>query len=186
MRILRMVTMAAVAGACAWAAEVDRPAERPVEVCASMGYDFTVQRAETIASDMFRQAGVKIEWHRDHSCPAGAIRISFSDGTYRKTLPDALAYALPYERTHIVVFYDRLRRHGSARLAVLLAHVMVHEITHILQGVSRHSDSGIMMAHWGTNEYNEMAFHPLPFTAADVRLIHIGLDARESLLAAVR
>ena len=179
--------MAAVVGACAWAGEGARAAEaRTVVVCAAMGYDFTVQRAESIASGMFLQADVKIEWHRDSDCPADAIRISFSDGTYRSFRPEALAYALPYEKTHIVVFYDRLRQHGSARLPVVLAHVLVHEITHILQGVSRHSESGIMMAHWGTNEYNEMAFKPLPFPPADVEMIRIGLDARETRLIAAK
>ena len=28
-------------------------------------------------------------------------------------LPEALAYALPYEGTHIVVFYDRLQERGQ-------------------------------------------------------------------------
>ncbi len=152
-------------------------------VCAAMGDDFAVQRAESIASSMFAPIGVQIEWHRDRSCPADAIRISFSDGTGRKFRPEALAYAMPYEASHIEVFYDRLRQHGPSRLPVLLAHVMVHEITHMLQGVCRHSDSGVMMAHWGTKELNEMAFQPLRFTDADVKMIYKGLEARESRLA---
>jgi hypothetical protein len=44
-----------------------------------------------------------------------------------------------------VVFYDRLQERGQPnRLPAILAHVMVHEITHILQGVQRHSKSGVM------------------------------------------
>jgi hypothetical protein len=178
----RMFTAVALVGASAWA----HAAGRPVEVCVAMGEDFAVQRAESIAGGMFVQAGVVIEWHRDRACPSDAIRISFSDGTNRKFRPEALAYALPYEKTHIEVFYDRLQQHGSGRLPILLAHVLVHEITHILQGVCRHSKSGVMMARWGTDEYNEMAFKPLPFTQVDVQLIQIGLDARESLMAAAK
>jgi hypothetical protein len=185
MTILRVVTAAMVAGTIGWAGEV-HSLDRTVDVCVAMGEDFAVQRAQSIAAGMFLQAGVRIEWHRDRSCPQDAIRVSFSDGTNRNFRPEAVAYALPYEASHIVVFYDRLRQHGSARLPVVLAHVLVHEITHMLQGVCRHSESGVMKARWTTREYDEMAFQPLPFTPADVLLIHMGLDARESRLAAAK
>jgi hypothetical protein len=67
----------------------------------------------------------------------------------------------------------------------VLAHVMVHEITHILQGVSRHSESGIMKARWTNNDYQEMMFQPLPFAPEDVKLVQLGLDARELRVVAV-
>ena len=149
-----------------------------------MGRDFLVHQAKTVAAGMFAEIDVQIVWHPDRSCPPDAIRISFSDRADRNFQPEALAYALPYEATHIQVFYDRLRQHPTSQQPVLLAHVLVHEITHILQGVSRHSASGIMMAHWGASEYDDMAFQPLRFTDEDVRLIHLGLQARESRLIA--
>ena len=90
-------------------------------------------------------------------------------------------FPLPYEGTHITVFYDRLQqRNEPKRLPVVLAHVLVHEITHLLQGIDRHSVSGIMKAHWSIEDYHEMAFKPLPFTQDDVDLIQQGMDARES------
>ena len=55
----------------------------------------------------------------------------------------------------------------------VLARVMVHEITHILQGMSNHSDKGIMKAHW-----NAVEARSLGFTADDVELIYNGMDAR--------
>jgi hypothetical protein len=57
----------------------------------------------------------------------------------------------------------------------LLAHVLVHEITHVLQGVVRHSGTGVMRAHWDAREYLDMAFSPLEFTGADAELIQSGL-----------
>jgi hypothetical protein len=186
MRVLGVVAMGALAAVSAWAGEGDQAAQYTVAVCVAMDRDFAVQRAQTIAGGMFAEIGVRIEWHGERSCPPNAIRISFSDGTNRKFRPEAVAYALPYEATHIEVFYDRLQKHAAARLPVLLAHVMVHEITHILQGVSQHSASGIMMASWGRAESNEMAFKPLRFTDSDVRLIRQGLEARESRLAAAK
>lgn len=69
--------------------------------------------------------------------------------------------------------------------------MFVHEITHMLQGTDRHSETGIMKAHWDKNEYFQMETAPLTFTEEDVRLIHRGLAARtgqpaSETLAAVR
>ena len=75
------------------------------------------------------------------------------------------------------MFYDRIKYKPAP--AELLAHVMVHEITHILQGISRHSDSGIMKANWSGEEFQRMRFKALPFTEEDVVLIRRGLEARK-------
>ena len=66
---------------------------------------------------------------------------------------------------------------------MILAHVLVHEITHILQGIDRHSESGVMKASWTNQDYKAMAWKPLPFTPQDTRLLQLGLNGRESLLA---
>jgi hypothetical protein len=185
MKIWSVVTTAAVAAASSYASETAQLAERRVMVCSALRYDPLVRQAKLIATGMFEKASVKIEWHPDDSCPSGAIRITFSDGADPKFLPGALAYALPYEGTHIRVLYDRLKLQNEKALwPHMLAHVLVHEITHILQGVSRHSESGVMKASWGGEDLFEMAFKPLPFTQKDVELIHKGLDKRESRLAA--
>ena len=185
MRILGVMTMAMMTAASAGAAA--QRMERTVTVCSGMGNDFAIPRAQSIAAGMFAGIGVLIDWKSERACPPDAIRIGFSQHTDRDFLPEALAYAKPYEGVNIVVFYDRLQQRGQPnRLPGLLAHVMAHEITHILQGVHRHSESGVMKAGWTTDDFNEMAFKPLPFTPLDVELIHNGLDAREIHMAALR
>jgi len=78
-----------------------------------------------------------------------------------------------------VVFYDRLRECVEAdQIPTLLAYVLVHEITHILQGNPRHSATGIMKAHWNGDGYFDMRANALTFTAEDEDLLHAGLDAR--------
>jgi hypothetical protein len=62
--------------------------------------------------------------------------------------------------------------------------MLVHEITHILQGVSRHSDSGIMKARWEEDDYSHMDTKPLVFTKTHIVLIHQALNARASHQAA--
>jgi hypothetical protein len=67
----------------------------------------------------------------------------------------------------------------------LLAHILAHEITHVLQGINRHSVSGVMKAHWSNGDCLDMAGKPLAFTEEDVYLIHRGLKRRADRLAAV-
>jgi hypothetical protein len=64
----------------------------------------------------------------------------------------------------------------AGQVPVLLGHVLAHEITHILQGVARHSAEGVMKAHWTEDDFAEMSFKPLRFTEEDITLIHYGFE----------
>jgi hypothetical protein len=120
-------------------------------------------------------------------CPVEGIRISVSDDRLAHRLPNAFAYALPYEGTHIVVFYDRVQHVSTpSGRPSLLAHVLVHEITHILQGMPRHSGEGIMKANWDARDYSAMTWKPLVFTSEDIDLIHNGLARRAAQAALPR
>ena len=95
----------------------------------------------------------------------------------------ALAFTHPYARSNarITILFDRLNRSlsaQSARPARLLAHLMVHEITHVLQRVDRHSETGIMKAHWDSGDYFEMARKKFVLSLIDIDLVNKGLDAR--------
>jgi hypothetical protein len=95
----------------------------------------------------------------------------------------ALAYARPYQNigTCIHVFIDRIRSGRDPHFAnTLLAHVLAHEITHVLEGVARNSDKGIMKAVWSPGDYQQMKFHPLPFAPEDVDLIRDAIAQRIS------
>lgn len=132
-------------------------------------------RAKTMTSAMFSRICVKLEWYL-RECPPGALHVSLSTDTSPGLMPGALAYALPYEGTHIVVFWNRVqdttdRSHWSQ----LLAHVFAHEITHILEGMNRHTGSGIMQAHWSASEIRNLAYRPLRFAPEDMDLIYRGI-----------
>ena len=78
----------------------------------------------------------------------------------------------------IFVIAERLNGEASpGRAALVLAHVLVHEITHALEGVSRHAETGIMKAHWTLADYKQMA-KMLDFTPVDVNMIHYRLAHR--------
>ena len=135
------------------------------------------------------EIGVRIDWRQESKCPAGQdgiIHISLGTWIPANHYPGALAIALPYEGVHIQVFIDRVRKMvdpvrkmaNPTSVAPLLAHVLAHEITHILQRVNRHSECGVMKARWSQKDYGEMEWKPLNFTDGDVQLIHTGLHAR--------
>jgi hypothetical protein len=184
MKTLAMVATMAITAAAgtAVARNIEFPVGPVVVVCVDNAIPGgTLNRARLIASRMFATAGVTIDWRGWSACPAGGIRVSLSQDTPESERPNTFAYALPYEGTHIVLFWDRIARSAQPEaVPFLLAHVLVHEVTHILQGVNRHSETGVMKASFETADIPRMQYHPLPFTDEDLELIHAGIIARQA------
>jgi hypothetical protein len=184
MKIAAMMTMAAMLGSVAWAAA--KPGEQKVVACFEQsGRNLTeASQARMIASKLFQLAGVKLEvLSGQRSCEGQrdqVIVVGLSTNTPKHLLPGALAYAREFEGVHIQVFYDRIANLAESRelRLYLLAYVIVHEMTHVLEGYDLHSASGIMKAHWGSPEYGLMRIGQLRFTDEDIKLIHAGLAAR--------
>jgi len=141
-------------------------------------------RAQALTNEIFAEVGVKIDWRRGK--PASSelstlkpIVVEMVTDTPRQLKPGALAFARPYEGVHIDVFYDRVHEATEPELTPnVLAHVLAHEITHILQGTCRHSDTGVMKAHWTHEDYQQMGMKALSFTEEDAQLIRFGVAAR--------
>jgi len=154
--------------------------ERSVTVCMEDGAGFDLGEAKVLASSMFAEIGVTVRWRPGiKRCPARGIMISLYQQTPRSFMPGSLAYAQPYEGTHIRVFYDRITSLFQRGVAGrVLAHVLVHEITHILQGIDRHSERGIMKALWDMDDFTTMRRKPLKFEPEDIDLIEHGLSDR--------
>jgi hypothetical protein len=181
MKISEAVMIALLPAAAAGQTKPTTPQAPNVIICLEYGSDLSVtSRAQMIASEMFAKIGVATEWHGDHSCPAQRdIVIRLRGDTLFDYRPGALAEAYPYEGAHIRVFYDRVQQSVHPRVVpYLLAHVLVHEITHLLEGVNRHSESGVMKAVWTEQDHIAMVSKPLPFAPEDVRLIHAGIERR--------
>jgi hypothetical protein len=180
MKIMVIAAMTAVAGMTA-------PAERNVTVYVNNDLNndrnrVVLYQARGRAGKMFTEAGVRIDWRI--GSPSGRqpergpeIVVSFMERTAPKNRPGQLAYTNLYEG-HIIVFWDRIRESPGAPPVVVLAHVLVHEITHILQGIDRHSERGIMKSKWTLADFRAMASEPLPFTRLDVELIQRGIARR--------
>jgi len=144
-----------------------------------------VDAAKTLASMMFADIRVRLHWYEPPVCPAGAgqpVLMTLETATPAADHPGALGVALPREGSHAWVFYDRVLRsyRGNKYVAILLAHVMAHEIAHLLQGTIRHSETGILKARWTDTDNARMASFPLMFTREDASLIQQGLAERRS------
>jgi hypothetical protein len=147
----------------------------------------TVERAKLVAKTMFAPIGVNLRWRSNDSEPVEGLAVDMllEGGEPGDEDPGPLAEAFPFAGStgHIVVRYDRVRSAAgiSRELEpVLLAHVMVHEMTHVLQCLDRHSETGVMKARWTADDYCDMRWKPLTFTPEDVELIHMGIQMLRS------
>jgi hypothetical protein len=144
--------------------------------------DMRLPCAESIASAIFEKAGIHIAWKAGQPKPDPAelpVVIEISSDTPGTFHTGALAYAQPYEGEQVRIFWDRVKHTVSDRVVTkLLAHVMVHEITHNLEGIDYHSRTGIMKAHWTDSDLAELTFKSLSFDPKDVALIYAGLARR--------
>jgi len=186
MRFSAILAIAITVAGAATARTVDIGAGVQIPVCVEPGNESVwtnIQQAQWIASRMFVPAGITLEWRKLSECPDDGIKISFSSATKETDHPGALAYALPYEGTHIVLFLDRISVAGKKQLSSLLAHVMVHEITHIVEGIPHHSTAGIMKAVFDWDDVRRMSYEPLVFAPEDLNLIQEGLRLRRARLA---
>jgi hypothetical protein len=179
MKTSAMIIMAAILAGSAWAAS--KSDSQRLVICIEDGKHAGVADARAKASSLFLSAGVKLDWHGEVSDCKGrpdAMVVSFRAMTPKTFHPGALAYAYPYEGVHIEVFYDRVAQADPGLLPALMANVIVHEITHILQGIDRHSASGVMKAVWNSADYTLMKRGLLRFTAVDLEMIRDGFAAR--------
>jgi hypothetical protein len=152
-------------------------------VCMKTLPDVQVMAAPAAVSRIFLEIGVKLDWRIDpRLCapPEHGVVIAFAEAAPANVHRHSLAYAMPYERRSIVVFLDRIK---ARRFSLLLTYVLAHEIAHMLQGVARHSEVGILRPVWRAEDHYDMRRGKLTFTQEDVHLIHLGLDARRSVPA---
>ena len=147
---------------------------------------FTVlAQAQATAARIYAGIGVKLIWRSKASTE---IWMQFDTGVAADVHPGAIGYAMPYGRTgtRIHILPERVDGTGSRRLGtILLGHVMAHELGHVLEGLNRHSESGVMKARWDDGDLDEMLVRPLSFSSTDAEWIHEGL-AKRALQAGLR
>ena len=141
-----------------------------------------VIKAKSVAVDIFAGIGMELGWSKAATDGRRCItrieaRLEIASGPGEH--PDAMAYATLGVGTdrRIHVFIDRVAAMvPESWLGTLLGHVLAHEITHVLEGVPRHSDGGVMKARWDRHDLQCLIHHPLHFDLVDAALIHAALS----------
>jgi hypothetical protein len=142
--------------------------------------------AQQTAAEILERAGVTVGWEKGWLSGGGtggvAVRILLSETTPQELLPAALAVAYPYSgcAKSITVFLDRIQQMAKGRFreeTSLLGYVLAHEIAHVLQGVDRHSDAGVMKAGWSLEDRAAIFKGRLEFLEEDIHLMRRGLAA---------
>jgi hypothetical protein len=179
-----MLTIGLAASGVAHAKTNSVDEARTIAVCIRTAtvVNFTdLARAKYISTQIMATAGVSLQWIE---CAPSASKetadavISLTNDSPPNDHPGALAYALPFEGSRIVVMANRLAFAGAGVFPVLLGHVMSHELAHLLQGIATHSEQGIMKSQWTALDFGQMLWRPMCFSAVDAERIQTGLQAR--------
>ena len=140
MKWIAMVILA-TKGTSMLGGEVDKPKQHQLTVCMRRDTDFAViYPAQMFAVKLFAEIGLKLRWRDSCSASLDVIKVAISNHTAESEHPGTVAYALPYEGSHIVVLYDRVKLGvPHTYVSQVLAYVLVHEISHVIEGIDRHS-----------------------------------------------
>lgn len=162
-------------GSALWAS----PQSDPLEVTIEDSITPTKLRGvnRELVSKLFAKAGVQIRWQLPLGDRKPAFHVLVVGPAPASVSPEAMASAR-INRKSITVYWDRVQR--QARLAhpavakIVLAYAIAHELAHAIQGLARHSESGIMKAQWTTDDFTAMLFGRLEFAPHDIVMIRSG------------
>ena len=135
-------------------------------------------KAKEVATEIYAAIGVKLVWPTKGRRPVGCanqpmhgtILVRFQESNSRPDNGRTLAWSNPYLKTGpcVTLLIDRVTndiRLNPMSAPLVLGHTLAHEIGHVLEGVARHSDFGLMKAHWPTQEVLAvMQYERLKFT----------------------
>jgi hypothetical protein len=108
-----------------------------------------------------------------------ALEIVAAAPPSRKTTILGTAVPLAREGLNVRVFDDRIREEAlkwSRSHGVLLAHVIAHEIGHVLLRSGGHSPSGLMSSSWGEREYGWIMRGLMLFSSAESQRMRMTLS----------
>jgi hypothetical protein len=185
---MQVAGIVVLAGMHVHAASKSLPADLTVFVEVRFPTNLVDYGARSSVTRMYARIGVRIDWRIGRAAPGAAfgstvtIQMRYADDNERHLPLDSLAFSLPYGggTTPMTVMYNRIRLVAgrSGREQVILAHVLAHEIGHILQRTDRHAATGVMKAHWNGEDLGAMVRGQLEFTPDDIDLIVSRLRGR--------
>jgi hypothetical protein len=150
-----------------------------------------LQDARGVADKIFRHAGVDIVWFAARGAipeePVAVSEWEFRNAQYvvriatsaaGRSPSSALGFTAPGTRTTTVVYpyVEQVARSGRDDVALVLGHVMAHELGHLLLRRSAHSTGGLMRT---TLDVGRAARGVLLFTHTEEETIRASLSPRQ-------
>ena len=170
-----------------------------------------MQRAQRQTERIFEQFGVETAWLHCPTSPeqlasnracAGRLqpndlvlkilpsemskRFGFKRGIFGFALPTAVGtpgnnISLFFARVQDLAYYGGVGRGYENAQAIILGHMMAHEIGHLLLGPDSHSSKGVMNFPWDKRVLQDMERGRLKFTTKEQARIHAELERRWAL-----
>ena len=142
------------------------------------------QRARMVVTEAYAEIGVQVVWRSAASAPPVCsqdplhrkIVVSLVDGVPPGLDGETAGFAKPYAQKGacVTLVMDQVRltaERNPLSAGFLLGNVLAHEMGHVLEGVARHSETGMMKDRWSREEVMGMTFDRLHFSEFDRRLI---------------
>jgi hypothetical protein len=138
---------------------------------------------------IYREADVVVTWNRpgftedEAGLKLTIVVTSYPLPSLKHGTRDVMGVAHPAERgcgRIAYVFFERveqLTRKSEKDVAVVLAHVIAHELGHLLLPPSSHSRVGIMRASWSGSDLADAARGRLLFTSAQAAQMRARIEA---------
>lgn len=153
----------------------------------------TLKKAETVATLIFRKAGVQTQWidlKIPTDFPSSVLQVQLIAGAMveRLNFPRDVMGVAPgndRDRRFVYVFYDGVgalaqsqkqariagRMQQTADRAQILGTLIAHEIGHLLLNLTSHSAAGIMRGDWNLKDLEDVALGYLLFTRSQAETI---------------
>jgi hypothetical protein len=138
------------------------------------------------AVSIFTRAGIEIVWHDEApTAPADyrfAVKIVPHSFGYLAEKPHVMGVALRETRgTLVYAFFGRVSNFARAQRipsGTMLAHVIAHEVGHLLLPKGWHSERGLMRGSWDRAQVENAARGALTFTPEEIRTIRAEASIR--------
>jgi hypothetical protein len=162
----------------------------------------TLQEAERVASGIFEQAGIALEWlNCTKSSARGLAEPRCRQAEYPQPLHltvlnrsrglSASALGISFlssagEGSYADIFFEAATEIPGADksdLGLLLGHAAAHELGHLLLGTNSHSVQGLMRARWENPELLQVRSGKLFFSESEARQMQKRIAARREALS---
>jgi hypothetical protein len=163
-------------------AEEDGPRPLPIHVRLMNDAHVSAEVLENAQTEMTRiyaRAGLDVRWtETDSAAPALGLTVKIVPYSlaHSHVAPDVMGVALLTQTrgTMAYVFFKRVDDFARARhieLSRMLAHVMAHEVGHLLLPAGAHSHTGLMRGTWDRLQVRDAIRGELTFTGEQTQMI---------------